>query len=291
MGVRRLLGGRGTDRGFGRAVPASPAGAIGRTTALGNTALVSAGLTAGAIGLGVLQQPYLAVVVLSAGGAAVTTARVVRRRALAGADQMARTAARVRASERARCSRLLHDHTLQVLETLNACDQIKDPLVRAQLADETVWLRRLVEVGLDPGYVALIDELRLVVRRFRRRGLNFHLVARPASAAVVLPGAVVEAFEGAVTEALNNVWKHAGASVATVTVSVGRSAVVVVVVDDGCGFRTDEVSAGCMGVRHSLHSWLASVGGSATVSTTVGQGTEVRLRYPFTGSRAVADRE
>ena len=54
--------------------------------------------------------------------------------------------------------------------------------------------------------------------------------------------------------------------------------------DRGRGFDPDAVDADRHGVRQSIVARMASVGGSASVRSTPGEGTEVRLVLPMRGA-------
>jgi len=48
----------------------------------------------------------------------------------------------------------------------------------------------------------------------------------------------------------------------------------------GAGRRAEAVAAGRLGVSHSICGRLRDLGGSATVTSVPGEGTEVELRLP-----------
>jgi two-component system sensor histidine kinase UhpB len=84
-------------------------------------------------------------------------------------------------------------------------------------------------------------------------------------------------------EALTNVVRHAEASHALLELRVEEHTLVLVVRDDGRGFRpedVDERSSGLSGMRE--RALLA--GGSVTIASTPGRGTEVTLVVPRGGS-------
>jgi signal transduction histidine kinase len=80
-------------------------------------------------------------------------------------------------------------------------------------------------------------------------------------------------------EALANVVKHAGASRAWLRVETGSGRVLVEVGDDGRGFDPDVRHPGHFGLE-SMRSRAAEIGGFLTISSTVGQGTVVRVEAP-----------
>ncbi|MEO3743645.1 ATP-binding protein [Plantactinospora sp. B5E13] len=84
-------------------------------------------------------------------------------------------------------------------------------------------------------------------------------------------------------EALTNVVRHAETDRAEVTVSLTGDAgqtVVVEVTDRGRGFDPDEVSGHRYGVARSLVDRMDRIGGRATVRSSRGQGTTVRMECP-----------
>ena len=91
------------------------------------------------------------------------------------------------------------------------------------------------------------------------------------------------ALVAATREAVVNAAKHAGAP-ATVYAEVDEEQVEVNVRDRGVGFVPDDVGADRHGVRESITARMAAVGGSATLRSAPGEGTEVRLVLPVRGA-------
>ncbi|WP_340564205.1 MacS family sensor histidine kinase [Streptomyces sp. GSL17-111] len=104
-------------------------------------------------------------------------------------------------------------------------------------------------------------------------------------APVLLPPRTARAVAAAVTAALDNVRRHAGAQArAWVLLEDEPDAVLVTVRDDGPGIPAGRLAAaeaeGRMGVSLSIRGRLRELGGSAEVLTIPGQGTEVELKVP-----------
>jgi len=98
-------------------------------------------------------------------------------------------------------------------------------------------------------------------------------------AEVTAPAAVARAVAGAVTEALENVARHAG--VGTACVRATRHDVLDVrVMDDGAGFDPGRLGAHRFGLALSVRDRMSAVDGVATVESAPGSGTTVRLRWP-----------
>jgi signal transduction histidine kinase len=86
-------------------------------------------------------------------------------------------------------------------------------------------------------------------------------------------------------EALANVERHAGASVALVRVSTPRGQVLLEVRDDGRGFDAAEGHPGHFGLE-SMRSRAAEAGGRVTIASSPGSGTVVRVRVPALANSA-----
>jgi signal transduction histidine kinase len=92
-----------------------------------------------------------------------------------------------------------------------------------------------------------------------------------------LPTEVAGAIAGAVREALNNVRRHAGTDRAAVRVEGDEHGLRVEIADDGTGFAVDDRNATRRGLRESVYGRMARIGGTATITSTEGAGTVVRL--------------
>jgi signal transduction histidine kinase len=88
---------------------------------------------------------------------------------------------------------------------------------------------------------------------------------------------VASAIAGAVREALNNVRRHAGTDRATVRLHGDPQGLRVEIVDEGKGFAATDGTSTRRGLRESVHGRMNRIGGSATITSTEGAGTTVRL--------------
>ena len=87
-----------------------------------------------------------------------------------------------------------------------------------------------------------------------------------------------EAAAAAAREALRNAARHAAGAPVFVFAQLGRERSEVFVRDEGPGFELAEVPTERRGVRDAIIGRMAAVGGSATVESAAGEGTEVALR-------------
>ncbi|MDH5334631.1 MAG: ATP-binding protein, partial [Thermoleophilia bacterium] len=85
----------------------------------------------------------------------------------------------------------------------------------------------------------------------------------------------------ATREAIVNAAKHSSAARVDVFAEVEEGVLEVFVRDTGVGFDPGAVAADRRGLRESVVARLQRVGGSATVTSAPGQGTEVELRVPL----------
>jgi len=84
----------------------------------------------------------------------------------------------------------------------------------------------------------------------------------------------------ATREAMTNAAKHSGAGTVDVYAEATASGVEIFVRDRGTGFDSGLVAADRQGVRSSIIGRMERHGGSASVRSTPGEGTEVRLSLP-----------
>src|ERR1035437_4628870 len=90
-------------------------------------------------------------------------------------------------------------------------------------------------------------------------------------------------------EALNNVVRHADATVVRVRAGVADSHIELLVGDNGMGFEPSEVRDGCFGLA-SMRERAQIIGGELTIDSRPHDGTRIRIRVPLkTGERATGE--
>jgi signal transduction histidine kinase len=142
-------------------------------------------------------------------------------------------------------------------------------------------LRELV--GRRPSGVAagLVD---LAVLLRRHGGAN--VTVSTAATSILLPTVTAEEVAAAVGAALDNVERHCGPRAkAWVFAEVCDASMIVSVRDDGPGIPDGRLRAaaaqGRLGVAQSIVGRIEDLGGTATVVSAPGQGTEVELTVPL----------
>jgi len=204
-------------------------------------------------------------------------------RAEAAVDGAARREAGI--AERERIARGIHDSVLQVLALVSSRGRALggEAAELGLLAAEQESALRLLVSGdsAEPDAETGMVDVRSMIEPLADARIT---VSCPAMA-VMLPPVAARALSGAASAAVDNVRKHAGDGArAWVLVEDDGSAIRVHVRDDGDGFAsgrlTAAASSGRLGVSHSIISRVREVGGTATVTSRPGRGTEVDLRVP-----------
>lgn len=186
--------------------------------------------------------------------------------------------------ERERLARTLHDSVLQVLAMVQrrGAEAGGEAAVIGRLAGEQEAALRALVTGDEPAspHSGLHD----LSARLTREASALVSVITPAGPVLLNEQTVAET-AAAVTAAVDNVRRHCGtAAKAWVLVDDQGPAVSVVIRDEGPGFpagRLNQAAAeGRLGVSHSITGRIRDLGGSVDISSTPGEGTEVRLRVP-----------
>ena len=241
--------------------------------------IVGLGLVGAAFGIVIAQQSQiaqlpevLAMTTLALAGLGIVLAPWLYRSRTA--LNQAR-ADKVRADARADMAAHLHDSVLQTLALIQR--QADDPkavqqLARRQERELRTWLygeepqTETLKVALTAAAVEVEDEWAVPVE-------------------VVMVGdcdtsEAMQALVRATREAMVNAAKHSGADKVDVYAEVDEERVEVFVRDRGKGFDVAGVADDRMGVKGSIINRMARHGGTATVRSEPGDGTEVRLEIP-----------
>ncbi len=186
----------------------------------------------------------------------------------------AEVAAARRADEREHLA-VLHDTAAATLLAVGArmVDGSEPWLPRQASRDLEALAAHHTPAEDDPA-VDLVTALHEVVRDGPVR------VSWQAPGSVPLPSGPAAAITAATREALTNVARHAGVDIASVAVACANGTVAVEITDQGRGFAPERVSPHRRGVSGSIGERMARAGGRATVTSSPGGGTRVRLEWP-----------
>ncbi len=192
---------------------------------------------------------------------------------------------RIRTQERADVAAHLHDSVLQTLALIQR--QARDPSKVAALArtQERELRRWLFTTGEDAG-ASVKAALQLVAEQVEEA----HAV--PIDVIVVGDAPSTDhtaALVRAAREAMVNSAKHAETAKVDVYAEITDDAIDVFVRDRGRGFEPSAVPADRMGVSGSVVDRMHRHGGTASVRSAPGEGTEVTLHLPVVRERASPD--
>ena len=203
-------------------------------------------------------------------------------------DLVVERQARIRAEERADMAARVHDSVLQTLALIQRSadnPQQVGQLARAQERELRSWLFDGRAPGsMDDAGLTLAGGVRLIQREVEAQ----HGVAVEA---VTVGDCDLDddlaALLAAAREATVNAVKWSGASVVSIFAEVEPAEVSLFVRDRGRGFDPRAVPGDRKGLTESVHARMTRRGGSATVRTAQGEGTEVSLTMP----RAAGERQ
>jgi len=187
-------------------------------------------------------------------------------------------AARARESERADIAAHLHDGVLQTLALIRRQADDAEEVARLARAQERELREWLYDDRRTPG-TSLVSDLRGVVAEVEdTRAVAVDVVV----VGDCVPDAGTEALLQATREALVNAVTH-GKAPYSLYLEVVDTQVEVFVRDHGDGFDIDTVPTDRFGVRESIIGRVMRRGGTATVKSRPGRGTEVHLCLPRNG--------
>ncbi len=187
--------------------------------------------------------------------------------------------AAVVAEQHAKLSRVVHDEVLSVLSS--AMQTVGGPpTVLRRAAARTLVALDESAGGDEPGaeLIPVREAVALVAGRLRMIDEDCTLNTRASEGAVRRD--LAETVSLAAAEALRNSVRHAGHDATrSVRLALSPERVRVVVEDDGVGFEASASRSG-MGIPESIMGRMKEIGGSASVRSHPGQGTEVVISWP-----------
>ncbi len=206
-------------------------------------------------------------------GVALATAPLWRRLLDQRAEERS---ARVRSEERAAVAAHLHDSVLQTLALLQRhaeSPQLVGRLARSQERELRTWL-------YEPTVATGGTWAGLVARLVAEVEADHAVTVEPVVVGDLPVDDVVATLGQATREAVVNAAKHSGAPTVSLYSEVTPGSVVVFVRDRGTGFDPAAVAPDRRGLRDSGVARLTRTGGTATVRSAPGEGTEVELCLP-----------
>jgi signal transduction histidine kinase len=203
-------------------------------------------------------------------------------------------------AERRRIATDIHDGVLSQLSALGRRAEYaslllaEDPNAAEEEMLRVVALAGEVHEGIrwivralrqDPAQLTLGGELTRITDRFRRNTDLMVELRLPVNEPQV-PVDTIRHLGYIVTEALTNVWKHAGVEGASVVVHRVSGRAMVQVIDDGGGFDPVEAGPGQAGLGlWSMRERAQEIGGDIDIRSSIGHGTQVTISVPLAEDR------
>jgi signal transduction histidine kinase len=183
---------------------------------------------------------------------------------------------RIRSEEKAEVAAHLHDSVLQSLALIQRSSSPQEmvALARGQERELRAWL-------YGRSGPSAHDLLSTAVEEMAGRVERLHHVK--VEAVVVGDCQIDERVQGLVQaagEATINAARHGSVETVSVYVEVEPDQVTAFVRDQGKGFEPADVPRDRRGIAESIVGRMERVGGTATVGSAPGEGTEVELRLP-----------
>lgn len=200
--------------------------------------------------------------------------------------------------ERRRLAREIHDGPAQMMANVvlraEICEKVLDrdiervrielqelkQMVRDSLSEVRQIIFDLRPMELDD--LGLAPALRRYLAKYQEKHgvqTDFVLIGKEHR----LPAPLEVALFRSVQEALNNIWKHAQATLATVKLELGQPEIHVHIVDNGKGFdkkrrgKSKNGHYGLLGIQERIQL----LGGQVEVRSTIGEGTKIMISLPI----------
>jgi len=245
----------------------------------GGGLLIAAGMTIFLVvngNLASVRTALLAVLVTAAGLGLILGPWILRLTHDAGEERRQR----IRSEERAEIAAHLHDSVLHTLALIQRSDDPADvaALARRQERELRAWLDHRPAPSAQQDLRGAVDALASRVEQLHHVSVDTVVVGdAPVSEHV-------EALLLACQEAAVNAARHSGAPRVSVYVEADTDSINAYVRDEGSGFDPDAVPADRRGIAHSVIGRMRRHGGSATITSQPGKGTEVHLELPRSAS-------
>lgn len=185
---------------------------------------------------------------------------------------------RIRADERADVAARLHDSVLQTFAVIQHLDDASprvQQLARSQERDLRAWLYAGEDAEGPETFAAAMRAAAREVEELHE-GVAIDLV-QPSDAPLTAGG---QALVQAAREAMMNGARHSGTTQLSVLARVSAGELSIFIRDRGQGFDPRSVPGDRRGIRDSIVGRVRRAGGTATITSAPGEGTEVELVLP-----------
>jgi signal transduction histidine kinase len=198
--------------------------------------------------------------------------------AIANAVQQAQTDAIER--ERQRIDALVHDHVLNTLLVAARAASEADQRSAAQAATEAIASLESAVTEQDSEIKVTVLGLYRSLRKAALRASSDVQVEIISAGLEEISVEIAQSVTEATLQAIDNALRHSNAKQIQLTLGQPEGeGIFVQVKDNGKGFNLDRLPKDRLGVRTSIQARMNSVGGQAEISSEIGVGTTVELRW------------
>lgn len=183
--------------------------------------------------------------------------------------------------ERQRLDALIHDRVLNALLVASKAQSAEDQKGAVQLAQNAI--HTLQEALIEPRSTPSVTPLGLfrALRKAALQLLPIIEVRTLGGGSEAISAIEAQAITQATLQAIDNAARHSRATKFELVLdSPSPGAIEITVRDNGSGFRLDRLPKDRIGLRTSVIARMEAIGGSATITTAPGSGTEITLRWP-----------
>jgi signal transduction histidine kinase len=252
-------------------------GLLRRSAGIALLGLAAVVFIARQVGLSSLTAAIGAVAVILGGAALVASPFIVR----LVRDRDRERAERLAVRQRAEIAAHLHDSVLQTLSLIQREHTDPDTVLRLARAEERGLRTWLYAQQPAPGQPAgLADQLQNAAAGVEQAQAALIEVVTVGDLTTHTPA--TDAVVAAAREAMLNAARHSGdPQPIQVFARISPAEVSVFIRDRGCGFDPDTLPTDRGGVRDSIIGRIAHAGGTTTIRSNPGAGSEVQIRMPL----------
>jgi len=182
--------------------------------------------------------------------------------------------------ERQRIDALVHDRVLNTLLVAAKASSEAEEKAAASAATEAIASLESGFAEQDLGIKVTVLALYRSLRKAALRASDDIDVEIVSAGLEEVPAEIAQTVTEATLQAIDNALRHSNAE--QIRLYLGHSdarGIVVRVTDNGKGFNLDRLPKDRLGVRNSIQARMSSVGGQAKISTEIGAGTTIELRW------------
>ena len=183
--------------------------------------------------------------------------------------------------ERQRIDALVHDRVLNTLLVAAKASSEAEQKAAAVAATEAIASLESALAEQDAEIkVTVLGLYRSLRKAALRSSKNISIEIRSAGLGMV-PADIAQNVTEATLQAIDNALRHSNADQFQLVLGQpDAKGIFVRVIDNGKGFNPERLPKDRLGVRSSIQARMSSVGGQASISSIIGAGTTVELRWP-----------